>query len=177
MESNPGSNEEIIENIDIGGPTMVRAAAKNCGSVAVVVDPEDYSFILELMDKHKGEIPFEYRRQLALKAFSHTALYDSWITRFFSSIQQNRCNDGPPDPFISVLKTDKMLRVGENPHQKAWLYRTSEASGDSILNAVVLSGKEMSFNNYMDAQAAVSAVRSFAKPAAVIVKHQTPCGA
>ena len=159
--------EEAIENIDIGGPAMIRSGAKNYRHVTVVVDPADYDKIAAEIEENG--ISQTTREQLAVKAFRHTADYDSAIETFLvdrltgERIRRVRYEGGKP------------LRYGENVHQEAFLYRS--AGGEGVAGAVQLHGKEMSYNNYLDAQAAVEAVRDIAdKPAAVVAKHGNPCG-
>ncbi len=156
---------DALENIDIGGPTMIRAAAKNFGNVFVVVDPSDYSSVLEKLQS--DDQPF--RQQLAFKAFSHTASYDAAITQYLGD------NELLPIEKPLELSRVKTLRYGENPHQQAALYRQGNSSG-AVLDAKVLAGKEMGFNNYADADAAWLLVSEFSVPACVAVKHANPCG-
>ncbi|MGQ0587015.1 MAG: bifunctional phosphoribosylaminoimidazolecarboxamide formyltransferase/IMP cyclohydrolase [Gammaproteobacteria bacterium] len=165
---------EAIENIDIGGPAMVRAAAKNHAHVAVVVDPADYSRVLEAA--RAGAAPDALRRELATKAFAHTARYDAMVAGYLSSLSP----DGVRAPFPAVLglqfgkKLD--LRYGENPHQRAAFYAERAAAPGTLAAARQLQGKELSYNNIADADAAVECVKQFADPACVIVKHANPCG-
>lgn len=156
---------EALEQIDIGGPAMLRAAAKNHLAVLPVCDPEDYPQVLEALKA--GPTP-EFRRELARKAFAHTAAYDAAIAEWLSQ------EEFPPEKFL-VLKREAPLRYGENPHQKAALYRVAGEKGP-LLEAEILQGKAMSFNNYLDAEAAWNLVSEFAEPACVAVKHQNPCG-
>lgn len=164
------SLEEAIENIDIGGPTLLRASAKNYKDVIVIVDPDDYSSIIE--DIKKGEVSIERRFELAKKVFSHTARYDALIAEYFSKLSE------PPSAFREKwtlpLKIVHNLRYGENPHQKASLYSLNEKP--SLIDAEVLQGKEMSFNNYLDTHSAVLLAAEFNEPVCVIVKHNNPCG-
>jgi len=159
------SLQEALEQIDIGGPAMLRAAAKNHEAVLAVCDPEDYGRVLEAL--REGPTP-ELRRELARKAFAHTAAYDAAIAEWLSA------EKFPEDKFL-VLKRASALRYGENPHQEAALYRVAGEEGP-LLRAQVLQGKAMSFNNYLDAEAAWNLVSEFAEPACVAVKHQNPCG-
>lgn len=161
--------EEAIENIDIGGPTMLRAAAKNYKDVLVIVDPNDYSSILE--DIKKGNVSLEKRFELAKKVFSHTARYDAMIADYFTKLTQTL--EFKKD-WIIQLKMVETLRYGENPHQKAALYALDEKP--SLIEAEVLQGKEMSFNNYLDTHSAVLLAAEFNEPVCVIVKHNNPCG-
>jgi phosphoribosylaminoimidazolecarboxamide formyltransferase / IMP cyclohydrolase len=176
----PGcSYEEAIENIDIGGPAMLRAAAKNHESVLVVVDPADYATVLAELEAHRGGSELPLRRQLAMKAFAHTARYDTMVSGYLAARQPH---EHEPFPQTLPLLFDKVqdLRYGENPHQSAALYRDSAAAaaaGAAVATARVLQGKDLSFNNIADADTAVECVRQFDAPACVIVKHANPCGA
>ncbi|MBK3332515.1 bifunctional phosphoribosylaminoimidazolecarboxamide formyltransferase/IMP cyclohydrolase [Persephonella atlantica] len=166
--------DEIIENIDIGGPAMVRASAKNHKFVTIVVDPEDYSYVVSML-KEKGEIDLQTRRKLALKAFRHTALYDSIISAVLN--EKFGINEKFPDELSVPLRKKSKLRYGENPHQEASLYVSPvESDGFSVAESEVLHGKEMSYNNYLDVEAAVNLVKEFDAPTCVIVKHNNPCG-
>ncbi len=162
---------EIIENIDIGGQTLIRAAAKNYHSVSVVVYPEDYPEIISFLEK-EGKVPLEFRKKLALKAFSHTASYDIAISSFFNKSLKNTF----PEKFFVELNLKSKLRYGENPHQKAAFYFEPDFKEDQLPALKQLQGKELSYNNIMDLDAAVNMVREFEKPACVIVKHANPCG-
>lgn len=168
------TNDEAIENIDIGGPCMVRAAAKNYKNVAVVVDPKDYPAILKEL-KEDGALGLETRESLSLKAFKHTAQYDALIVRYFSS-RLERKEEFPREMDIMLEKLQD-LRYGENPHQKAALYRERGAVGDGrVTEAKQLHGKELSFNNIVDMEAAWNCANYFADPVVAIVKHNNPCG-
>jgi phosphoribosylaminoimidazolecarboxamide formyltransferase/IMP cyclohydrolase len=165
---------DAIENIDIGGPAMLRAAAKNHESVLVVVDPADYPLVLKELDTHQGASDAATRERLAAKAFAHTAAYDSMVAAYLAS------REGEPQfPATLSLVFEKVqdLRYGENPHQQAAFYRDPAARGASVARAQVLQGKDLSFNNLADADTAIECVRQFADPACVIVKHANPCGA
>ena len=156
-----------MENVDIGGPTMIRAAAKNVGWVSVVVDSSDYiSFAKEL---ESGSISFKTRKKLATKAFGHTSQYDSIIYNYLSK-------DPFPDNLTITYKKHSLLRYGENPHQTAAAYKITDDRSNSVLNAKIHQGKPLSYNNIMDADAALSCLREFDKTACVIVKHASPCG-
>ncbi|KGQ20867.1 bifunctional phosphoribosylaminoimidazolecarboxamide formyltransferase/IMP cyclohydrolase [Thermus filiformis] len=157
--------QEALEQVDIGGPAMLRAAAKNHPAVLPVCDPEDYPRVLEALKE--GPTP-EFRRALARKAFAHTAAYDAAIAEWLSG------EKFPEEKFL-VLRREAPLRYGENPHQEAALYRVLGEEGP-LMGARVLQGKAMSFNNYLDAEAAWNLVSEFAEPACVAVKHQNPCG-
>src|SRR3990167_7351495 len=162
--------DEAIENIDIGGPTMVRAAAKNFNWVGIVTNPQDYSRILSTLASTSG-LDLQLRRQLAEKAFAMTAAYDAMIHHYFS--QSNDIADFK-DYFHLPLKKCMTLRYGENPHQKASAYQFN--AQDGLLTAKQHQGKELSYNNLLDAEAALACVLEFDLPAAVVVKHTNPCG-
>ena len=170
------SLEDALENIDIGGPTMIRAAAKNFPSVIVIVDPADFAWVGEriLAGTNCGTIgdalTLEERKGLALKAFRHVAQYDAAVSRYLSNGDLLSGTD-----FAVGFEKIADMRYGENPHQKGSVYRDPLASG-GIVNAERLHGIEMSFTNYLDAEAAWSAVTDFSEPAACIVKHLNPCG-
>ena len=174
--SNPDVEfDNAIENIDIGGPTMLRAASKNFKDVTVVVDPEDYSKVLKEMKSADGQTSYETRYYLARKVFSHTARYDTLISTYLNREAEPE-NIFQPTLNLSFQRISS-LRYGENPHMKAAVYRDSLNRGLSIVDAKILQGKEMSFNNYLDSSAAVDLIKEFREPAAVIVKHNNPCGA
>jgi phosphoribosylaminoimidazolecarboxamide formyltransferase/IMP cyclohydrolase len=168
--------EDAIENIDIGGPTMVRAAAKNHDAVTVVVDHTDYPTVLEEMRKHKGTVTAAVRRRLATKAFEHTARYDGAIANYLGKIQDDGGQNDFPHTFNTQFVHAMPLRYGENPHQKAAFYIEHRPSEASVATARQLQGKELSYNNIADADAALECVKSFDAPACVIVKHANPCG-
>ena len=173
----PGTGyAEAIENIDIGGPAMLRAAAKNHESVLVVVDPADYPLLLKELDAHQGGSAADTRARLAAKAFAHTARYDAMVAGYLSS-EHPEPDEGLPAVLQLTLEKAQDLRYGENPHQKAALYRDPGARGAGVAAARVLQGKDLSFNNIADADAAIECVREFAETACVIVKHANPCGA
>jgi phosphoribosylaminoimidazolecarboxamide formyltransferase / IMP cyclohydrolase len=168
--------EEIVENIDIGGPSMVRAAAKNHKHVGVVVNPEDYSAILTELRKNNRSLSAQTRFRLFAKAFQHTAHYDSAISNYFSSLDENRKSQRWGETVnIQVSKLQDM-RYGENPHQSAAFYGTQGDTGPSIARAKQFQGKELSFNNILDADAALSTVLEFSDIATVAIKHNNPCG-
>jgi len=171
----PGcSYEDAIENIDIGGPAMVRAAAKNHDRVAVIVDPADYVVVLDELSRGDGALSEATRKRLAAKAFAHTASYDSAVASYLA-----RVNDaGGEFPQSLALQFQKRmdLRYGENPHQTAAFYRAPDAQGASIGSARQLQGRTLSYNNIADGDTALECVRQFAEPACVIVKHANPCG-
>ena len=169
--------EEAIENIDIGGPTMVRAAAKNWQHVAIVTDPADYPALIAEMQSAKGAISVETRYRLARKAFSHTAAYDGAISNYLTATDINGTRNPFPEQInISCAKVQD-LRYGENPHQQAAFYRDLKPVPGALSNYRQLQGKELSYNNIADADAAWECVKTFAQPACVIVKHANPCGA
>jgi len=167
--------EDAIENIDIGGPSMVRSAAKNFAGVTIVVDPADYDAVLQEMRENDGETTYETRARLAVKAFTHTAAYDTMISGYL----RGKFMPAEKFPGMIDLRFEKVqdLRYGENPHQKGAFYKTPGYSGTGIASAKQLSGKELSFNNIWDANAALELVKEFDEPACVIIKHANPCGA
>lgn len=162
--------DTCIENIDIGGPAMVRSAAKNHAFVAIVTDPEDYMAIANEMNENNGATTYDLRKKLAARAYAHTAAYDSTISNWFAA----QDNDFPRQiSFAGSLK--QSLRYGENPHQRAALYATSENRA-GVVSAQVLQGKELSYNNINDTDAAYELVAEFDAPAVAIIKHANPCG-
>jgi phosphoribosylaminoimidazolecarboxamide formyltransferase/IMP cyclohydrolase len=167
---------EVIENIDIGGPAMIRSAAKNHGHVAVVVDSADYDSVLENLRSHEGRVPVDFAMKLAAKAFAHTASYDVAIATWFDRELQR--DDGPRFGDTVAVVGDKLedLRYGENPHQQAALFAMPEVLGPSLASARKLSGKALSYNNLLDLDAALGLALEFTGPACVIVKHNNPCG-
>lgn len=164
---------EAIENIDIGGPSMVRSAAKNHGDVAVVTDPARYNEIIDCL-RQLGEVPLQLRQQLALEAFRHTAHYDAMIAAYLG--QQYAPEQPLPETLTLTFERKQLLRYGENPHQAAAFYGEPLVVGPSLAQAKQLQGKELSFCNLNDADAALSLVQEFRQPAAVAVKHANPCG-
>jgi len=170
--------EDAIENIDIGGPAMVRSAAKNHASVTVVTDPSDYSRVIESLhaDAEKNKV---LRFDLAVKAFEHTAQYDGMIANYLGQRVGDSSHDNPSD-FSRTLNSQydlkSSLRYGENPHQRAAFYQSKNAGAGTIAGASLRQGKALSYNNVMDADAALACVRQFDTPACVIVKHANPCG-
>ena len=163
------SEEEIIENIDIGGPSMLRSAAKNFNDVAVVTDINDYVKILEELEQ--GGISYETRRALAIKVFNTTASYDAAIANYF-----NKKDNLVPERLTLSYKLQDSLRYGENPHQKAYHYVQDNNESYALQNAVQLHGKEMSYNNIQDASAALDILSEFDETTCVAVKHMNPCG-
>ncbi|HET7521764.1 MAG TPA: bifunctional phosphoribosylaminoimidazolecarboxamide formyltransferase/IMP cyclohydrolase [Bacillales bacterium] len=163
--------EDAIENIDIGGPSMLRAAAKNHGDVTVVVDPSDYGVVLEEL-KTAGTVGRETRRKLAAKVFRHTAAYDALIANYLTE----QVGEEFPEQLTLTYEKKQDLRYGENPHQQAAFYKEPLGSANSIAQANQLHGKELSYNNINDANAALRMINEFTEPAAVAVKHMNPCG-
>ena len=165
---------EAIEMIDIGGPALIRAAAKNHARVAVAVAPEDYEGLLEEIRATGGTV-LATRERLAARAFARTAAYDASIAHFLS--ESARDGEAFPENLVLAFEQVKALRYGENPHQRAALYCEPQAAADSLVRFEMLQGKELSFNNLLDLDSAVTLARDFDGPAAVIVKHNNPCGA
>lgn len=163
--------EDAIENIDIGGPTMLRASAKNHESVTVVVDPADYETVLGEL-KENGSVNKETRQRLAAKVFRHTAAYDAMISNYLTE----SVNETFPESFTVTYEKKQDLRYGENPHQKAAFYEAPLRAVNSIASAIQLHGKELSYNNINDAEAALQIIKDFTEPAVVAVKHMNPCG-
>ena len=163
------SEEEIIENIDIGGPSMLRSAAKNFNDVAVVTDINDYDKVLSELEQ--GGISYETRRALAIKVFNTTASYDAAIANYF-----NKKDNLVPERLTLSYKLQDSLRYGENPHQKAYHYVQDNNESYALQNAVQLHGKEMSYNNIQDASAALDILSEFDETTCVAVKHMNPCG-
>ena len=162
---------DAIENIDIGGPAMIRAASKNHDGVAVVVDPDDYDAILEALESE--QLTEEYRRGLAAKAYAHTASYDTAITRYLAAaLSDKRLGER----ILYSGSRIEELRYGENPHQEAAFYRDQDPVRGSLALARQLQGKALSYNNIADSDAALECVKQFSQPACVIVKHANPCG-
>lgn len=175
--SKPGCNfEEAIENIDIGGPTMIRSAAKNFNDVVVIVDPLDYTRILEEMEKKGNDLSPETRYELARKVFLHTARYDSIISNYLEGIEEKEKKIRFPG--ILTLQYEKVqnLRYGENPHQQAAFYKEFNITEPSISRARQIQGKELSFNNIFDANSALEMAKEFDEIVSVIIKHNNPCG-
>ncbi len=173
------SFEHVIENIDIGGPTMLRSAAKNFPDVVVVVDPNDYESVLAELKQNQRELSLEHKFTLATKVFQHTADYDGVIADYLSGVS---CQEGEfnlptskitPSLHLSLKKLQD-LRYGENPHQQAAFYQQKALLG--LPQAVQLQGKELSFNNLLDLEAAFQIANDFSEPVAVVIKHTNPCG-
>jgi phosphoribosylaminoimidazolecarboxamide formyltransferase/IMP cyclohydrolase len=168
--------EEAIENIDIGGPAMVRAAAKNWQHVAVVTDPADYVMLASEMASASGAISIETRFRLARKAFSHTAAYDGAVSNYLTATDIEGGRGAYPDQLNFSLIKVQDLRYGENPHQTAAFYRERSPATGALAGYTQLQGKELSYNNIADADAAWECVKTFEQPACVIIKHANPCG-
>ncbi len=175
----PTNTPDIIENIDIGGPAMLRSAAKNFASVAVVVDPEDYEALLVELDATGGSLSLDTRFRLAVKAFEMVARYDAAIANHLSALTSPDDKGEPSNYSGSItlqFARQQSLRYGENPHQTAAFYVEKNAPSGSIATAVQHQGKELSYNNIADTDAALQCVQSFDESACVIVKHANPCG-
>lgn len=168
------SLNDAIENIDIGGPTMVRAAAKNHKDVAIVVNASDYQSVIDSVKR--GGLSFAQRFDLAVKAFEHTAGYDGMIANYLGATKASGEREQFPRTFNSQFIKKQDMRYGENPHQSAAFYVEANPAEPSVATAIQLQGKELSFNNVADTDAALECVKSFVKPACVIVKHANPCG-
>ena len=174
--------EEAIENIDIGGPSMLRSGSKNFRSVAVICNPDRYTSVLDEMKKNKGSIGDETLERLAVEVFEHTSRYDAAIAKYLgdkfkrTEDRGQRTELGFPEKLNLELKKAQDLRYGENPHQKAAFYRDSGLDEPGVSSARQLHGKELSFNNIMDLNAAIEIVKEFSEPAVTIIKHTNPCG-
>ena len=166
---------DIIENIDIGGPSMVRSAAKNHGFVAIVTDPADYPAIIAELDANDGATRLETRKRLAAKAFAATATYDSMIASWFAFADQGQMF---PETLPIIAQRGDVLRYGENPHQQAAFYLPAGPHGRGIGQATQVQGKELSYNNLNDADGALDLIAEFADgpPTVAIIKHANPCG-
>ena len=163
--------DTCVENIDIGGPSMVRSCAKNHKHTTILTNPEQYATVIKEMAENEGETTLATRKAFALKAFAHTAEYDSHIANWFSG----QLEEEHPQKFFSVGTLQEVLRYGENPHQKAAVYSTDTVT-TSITNAKQLQGKELSYNNLNDADGAFEMVCEFNEPSCAIIKHANPCG-
>lgn len=171
------SLETAVENIDIGGPTMIRSAAKNFKDVTVVVDPQDYNKLIESLNKNKGEILYDMRVNFAYKAFHHTYQYDQKIQKYFAKLTEKNSEKKFPDKLNLNYEKKEDLRYGENPHQKAAFYKEKNLEEPSITSAEKLHGKALSFNNINDTNGAFELIKEFTdKPAAAVIKHANPCG-
>ena len=171
--------EDAIENIDIGGPAMLRSAAKNYKDVAVVCDPADYADIIAEMKKNDGSLSTDTKFELSKKTFSHTAQYDGAIANYMSSLKADKKHQNRKAyPEILNLQFEKVqdMRYGENPHQSAAFYREKDIEPGTLASYRQLQGKELSYNNISDADAAWECVKNFDEPACVIIKHANPCG-
>jgi phosphoribosylaminoimidazolecarboxamide formyltransferase/IMP cyclohydrolase len=167
--------EDAVENIDIGGPAMVRAAAKNHDRLTVLVDPLDYGTVLAEIDRGNGAVAAETRLKLATKAFAHTAQYDAAVASYLARVARPSAGEFP-DLLALQFRKRLDLRYGENPHQQAAFYVAADVQGASLGSASQLQGKELSFNNLADADTAFECARQFESPACVVVKHANPCG-
>ncbi|MDR3157124.1 MAG: bifunctional phosphoribosylaminoimidazolecarboxamide formyltransferase/IMP cyclohydrolase [Lactobacillales bacterium] len=165
------NDTEVIENIDIGGPSMLRSSAKNYAAVTVVVDYLDYPGVISEL-KEKGETTFATRQKLAAKVFRHTAAYDALIAEYFTDLVKEE----KPEKLTFTYELKQLLRYGENPQQKANFYRDAMSSSFSIASATQLHGKELSYNNIKDADAAIQIIREYEAPTVVALKHMNPCG-
>jgi len=167
--------EDAIENIDIGGPTMLRSAAKNFRDVTVIIDPADYKPVCEEMDANDGAVSFEFNKKCAQKVFANTSFYDSLISDYLAG----EVADTPLFPETKTLGYRKVqdLRYGENPHQKAAFYKEVRQSEPCVTMAKQLHGKELSYNNFIDLDGALELVKEFSEPTSIVVKHTNPCGA
>jgi phosphoribosylaminoimidazolecarboxamide formyltransferase/IMP cyclohydrolase len=173
------SLEEAIENIDIGGPAMLRSSAKNHKDVVVICDPADYSLVLKEMQSGNGDVAYETRFSLAKKVFAHTAQYDGAITNYFSSLgadKQHATRSSYPSILNLHFEKVQEMRYGENPHQSAAFYRDLKTVEGALASYLQLQGKELSYNNIADADAAWECVKTFDATACVIIKHANPCG-
>jgi len=169
------SLEDAVENIDIGGPAMVRAAAKNHASVAIVVDPSDYALLLQELES-QGGVGDATRFSLAIKAYEHTAQYDGAIANYFGRLVQPAEDQAFPRTLNLQFRHSQTMRYGENPHQAAAFYSTTDNTETSVAGADQLQGKALSFNNIADTDAALECVKQFEAPCCVIIKHANPCG-
>ena len=161
---------EAVENIDIGGPTMLRSAAKNYQDVVVIVDPADYEKALNELEK--GNVTIETRKYLMYKVYQHTAVYDTLISGYL----RNQIGIEFPDQLTLAYEKKEQMRYGENPHQKAAVYGEAIPVYNSLINAVQLNGKQLSYNNINDANGAIELLKEFDETAVVAVKHANPCG-
>ena len=166
--------KSAVEQIDIGGPSMLRSAAKNFESVTVICDPVDYPKVIEELKSGNGKVSAELRKQLAVKVFRHTSVYDREISRYLSEKMETQDEAQLPAIFDNVFIRSAPLRYGENPHQRAALYKPF--GGKMRFHFKQFQGKELSYNNILDFEAAVDILREFKEPAACVVKHNNPCG-
>lgn len=165
------SHEDIVENIDIGGPTMLRAAAKNYNFVSVITDPKDYDTVIAEL-KEKGETSFETKEYLAAKVFQHTAHYDALISNYFNT----KLDIKSPDTITLTYEKKQDLRYGENPHQQASFYAQIKETEGTLTAANKLHGKELSYNNIGDTDGALETLKEYSEPTIVAAKHANPCG-
>ena len=168
--------ETAIENIDIGGPAMLRAAAKNHAGVAVVIDVDDYPVVIEELEREGGSLTAATRYRLAVKSFAHTARYDGAIANYLGRTNPDGSQSRFPGTFTLQLRKAQDMRYGENPHQHAAFYVQADAGDTNVAGARQLNGKALSYNNVADTDAALECVKQFDQPACVIVKHANPCG-
>ncbi|MCD6460524.1 bifunctional phosphoribosylaminoimidazolecarboxamide formyltransferase/IMP cyclohydrolase [bacterium] len=168
------SQDEVIENIDIGGPTMLRSAAKNFKYVVCICNPNRYNDVSEEMKNNDGCVSAELKKSLAAEVFRVTSTYDSIISNYFLSVEDN---PELPDEFAIPLKKIQGLRYGENPHQRASFYKLTTDGRSALTDTVQLQGKELSYNNIVDFDSAYRIILEFTKPAAIVIKHNNPCGA
>jgi len=167
---------EVIENIDIGGPAMLRSAAKNCQSVAVICNPQRYPQIIAQLKKNRGSLPEDLMRQLGIEVYDHTSKYDAAIYNYLSDhFKTNKAPEDFPQELVLAFEKIQGLRYGENPHQQGAFYK-EKGKVAGLINFKQLQGKELSFNNILDLNSAVELAKEFKNPAAVIVKHNNPCG-
>ena len=171
IQNPEATHEDKIENIDIGGPSMLRSAAKNFNDVTVVVDANDYDLIISEI-REQGNTTLKTRQMLAGKVFNHTAAYDAMIANYFNEINEVEV----PEKLTVTYDLKQTLRYGENPHQKAAFYQTLQQPSYSVVSSEQLHGKELSYNNISDANAALEILQEFEGAAAVAVKHMNPCG-
>ena len=176
--SRPGCElAEALENIDIGGPALLRAAAKNHEFVAAVVAAEDYASVLKELEENENRLSYATRFSLAQKVFAHTANYDANVSNYLGSLDHQGASKNYPDAYTMQFRLSRELRYGENPHQTAAFYTDPRPASGTMAAARQLQGKALSYNNIADADAALECVTGFSKPACVIVKHANPCGA
>jgi phosphoribosylaminoimidazolecarboxamide formyltransferase/IMP cyclohydrolase len=169
--------ENAIENIDIGGPAMLRAAAKNSNDVTVIVDKEDYARVSAMLDEYEGATTGDLRFELGVKTYEHTAQYDGMVANYLGSVRDGVKTDDFPRTFNQQYRLAQGMRYGENPHQAAAFYKNDKATEASISSAIQHQGKDLSYNNIGDTDAALECLKQFSdQPACVIVKHANPCG-
>ena len=165
--------DEVIENIDIGGPTLIRAAAKNYEDVLVITNSKQYDEILNAL-KSKKELDLDFRKKLALDAYSHTAQYDAIISQY---LRKTWTDEFLPENYTFTMRKIQEMRYGENPHQKGAFYKSIPVLDEPcVANARQLHGKELSFNNILDSNCGIECIKEFSQPTCVIIKHATPCG-